>query len=67
MCSAGMTTILCSFQAIEKVGKTTVMNTVGHLLDAHQTVFAHILRYAKAHRNKLVVLSKGKVAKEGEH
>ena len=37
------------------------------LLDAHQTVFSHLLRYAKAHRNKLVVLSKGKVAKEGEH
>ena len=37
------------------------------LLDAHQTVFAHLLRYAKAHRKKLVVLAKGKVAKEGEH
>ncbi len=37
------------------------------LLEAHQTVFTHLLRYAKAHRKKLVVLSKGKVAKEGEH
>jgi len=37
------------------------------ILDAHRTVFTHLLRYAKVHRKKIVVLSKGKVAKEGEH
>ena len=37
------------------------------LLDAHRAVFTHLLRYAKVHRKKILVLAKGKVAKEGEH
>ena len=37
------------------------------LLDAHQTIFNHLLRFAKAHSKKIVVLAKGKVLNEGEH
>ena len=37
------------------------------LSDAHQTIFNHLLRFAKAHSKRIVVLAKGKVAKEGEH
>ena len=37
------------------------------LSDAHQTIFNHLLRFAKAHSKRIVVLAKGKVANEGEH
>lgn len=37
------------------------------LLDAHQIVFRHLLRYAQLHRKRILVLTKGKVLNEGEH
>jgi surface carbohydrate biosynthesis protein len=37
------------------------------LLDAHQAIFNHLLRFAKAHSKRIVVLAKGKVLNEGEH
>jgi len=37
------------------------------LLDAHQTIFSHLLRFAKAHSKRIIVLAKGKVLNEGEH
>ena len=37
------------------------------LLDAHQTIFSHLINFAKAHKKKIVVLAKGKVLNEGEH
>jgi len=37
------------------------------LSDAHQTIFNHLLRFAKVYSIRIVVLAKGKVLNRGEH